>query len=446
VFETTLSRGRDCYLEDHAVDGDQIFPAVMALEAMAQVASVLQPVRAPLEISDVQFRRPVVVDRASGLRIRIAALRDANGKVDVAVFAEDDGFAVSCTRASIAQGVVGLDRGVASKEGKDGFPAAPLYGPLFFGSGRFTRIDRFIRATSREVEASISPAGDERWFGPFESDATILWPPGTTEGAIHALQVAVPPRRVVPVEVERIDVARRDGALACVTAVERTALAGTYVFDLIMSDAEGEGLQRWTGAKFQAIGEIVPAATLTAVPEVAAIYLERLARELIDDDTVRVALMQDEGKPREWRRTAALRLLDIEGHVDRREDGQRQRKDGRGCVCCPLRDGATLAVSAMRRVGCDIEAGARGDVDERSGLRIEDVVATETCRKLGFRTSCFEPGRLSAGNPVVRDGIRLLIVELPTSAGPWTVALGSLDPDMTTAPPIDLPALQRAAS
>src|SRR4029077_501911 len=156
VFETTLSRGRDCYLEDHAVDGDQIFPAVMALEAMAQVASVLQPVRAPLEISDVQFRRPVVVDRASGLRIRIAALRDANGKVDVAVFAEDDGFAVSCIRASIAQGVVGLDRGVASKEGKDGFPAAPLYGPLFFGSGRFTRIDRFIRATSREVEASIS--------------------------------------------------------------------------------------------------------------------------------------------------------------------------------------------------------------------------------------------------------------------------------------------------
>src|SRR4029077_18237013 len=214
VFETTLSRGRDCYLEDQAVDGDQIFPAVMALEAMAQVASVLQPVRAPLEISDVQFRRPVVVDRASGLRIRIAALRDANGKVDVAVFAEDDGFAVSCIRASIAQGVVGLDRGVASKEGKDGFPAAPLYGPLFFGSGRFTRIDRFIRATSREVEASISPAGDERWFGPFESDATILWPPGTTDAAIHALQVAVPHRRVLPVEVERIDVARRDGALA----------------------------------------------------------------------------------------------------------------------------------------------------------------------------------------------------------------------------------------
>jgi enediyne polyketide synthase len=41
IVDTTLSTDSDLYLADHVFRGEQIFPAVMAFEAMGQVAMAL---------------------------------------------------------------------------------------------------------------------------------------------------------------------------------------------------------------------------------------------------------------------------------------------------------------------------------------------------------------------------------------------------------------------
>src|SRR5207249_4536954 len=102
VIETTLSRGRDPYLDDHAVDGHAVLPAVMGLEAMAQVASALAPIGPRIVISDIEFCRALHVPADAETRIRIAALHHETATTEVILFAADDDFSAPCMRASFS--------------------------------------------------------------------------------------------------------------------------------------------------------------------------------------------------------------------------------------------------------------------------------------------------------------------------------------------------------
>lgn len=434
VVETTLSQGRDLYLDDHVIDGLTVLPAVLGLEAMAQVASALAPLGPRIAVSDVSFSRTIRIAPGGSTCLRIAALRSGPA-TEVALLADDDGFAAPCMRATF-----GIGRALTSIQCDSRRPGQPmaadgLYGPLFFGQNRFRRLDVIELARSRRVVASLRPDRRADWFGPFEPGTLSLWEPGSADAALHALQVAVPHRRVLPTGADRIDIDTRAGMPARVDAIERHAAGDNYTFDIVVTDASGRVACRWTNVTFRAVGDIDIAAVLAQAPALAVPYLERKARQALDDDTIEIALVPGTDASRQSRRTTALRGLGLAGRVDHRADGRLIRTDSNGAVSLAHCDHLTLAIASRTPVGCDIEpvpSTNAGEVD-----RLRDHVAGEVCRKLGRRPMAPMAGALPIGTAAAIDDMRLIAIDLPTPYGPHLVAIGTSRrfADAATRPP-----------
>ena len=247
-----------------------------------------------------------------------------------------------------------------------------------FGGDRFRRLAGFTTATSRRVLARLSPDDDSRWFGAYQPQQFVLWDPGSADATLHALQVAVPHKRVLPVGAERVEIDRNAGAPVEIRAVETAASADHYVFDVAVLDGEGRIAIRWTGVTFRAVGRIDMLPVLTAAPELARPYLERVAREALGDDSIEMALVHDGS--RNARRAMALQALGLEGMVERRTDGRPLRIDGQGSICLAHGEAVTLAVTADSPIGCDIESTSAADARNRDELLRH--CAFEVCRKL----------------------------------------------------------------
>jgi enediyne polyketide synthase len=419
IVETELSRGRDPYLDDHIVDGHPLLPAVLGLEAMAQVASALTPGGTRTAIRDVGFDRPLYVPDAT--RIRIAALRVDAATTEVFLSAEDDGFSIPCMRATFGAPAPELtnpcDPGPGSRPK---IPAGALYGPLFFNGGRFRRIHQFELATSRRILAQLTAAIETRWFGTYEPPDLMLWDPGATDAALHALQVTIPHRRVLPVSVGRIEIDATAGPAAFVSAIERAVQGNLYHFDLAVTDAEGRVAQRWTNAVFRAVDSTVIGDVLAAAPMLAACYLERVARDSLGDDTIAVSLACEPNGTRQSRRDAVLGQLGLDGLIDRRADGRPVRVDGGGSVSVAYGHQLAIAVTARDLVGCDIEL-VPGDEEARSGS-IRRHTVLEACRKVGRMPSVSALQSFSARTSFRIDDVRVVRVDLPLAAGRHSVA------------------------
>ena len=359
VIETTLSIGRDPYLEDHRIDGSAILPAVIGLEAMAQVACALIRHSAPSVIEAVTFRKAIAVPDQGAIRVRILALADEDGNVECAIHTEEDGFALDHMRAVFRFGpIAALSKSEPSpracEQSNARVDAAPLYGPLMFQGRRFQHIAAFTRISARHVAAALHPPAERFWFAPLEPQQRVLADPAARDALLHALQVAVPHLRVVPMAVERITL-RPGGAPVTMQAVETRACNDTFVFDIKAYDDAGDLVEYWQGATFRAIAEIPVDPVIAVAPEAAAPYLERVARASTDVGSIEVALVT--GDQIDRRRASALAALDLDGGVHARLDGK------------PIVVGAgetphlsishcsafTLAVKANRAIACDIE-------------------------------------------------------------------------------------------
>jgi len=424
VIETTLSHGRDPYLDDHIVNGHAVLPAVMGLEAMAQVASALAPIGAHIVVSGVEFCRALHIPAGGETRIRIAALRNETATTEVILFAAADDFVAPCMRASFSTGE-GVPTAPAERaaEGR-AFAADPLYGPLFFNGNRFRRLEHFEIATSRRVSARLRPAPPIGWFGAYEASTLVLWDPGATDAALHALQVAVPHRRVLPVGAARIDIDTAAASVARISAVEKHSNGHSYTFDLLVSDGNGRLAQRWTDITFRAVDRTDIGDVLIASLGLIAPYLERMAREAFADDSIAIALVRDPHATRDQRRNAAIARLDLAGNIERRSDGRPVRADGEGSISIAHHADMTLAIAARGLIGCDIEATG---VDSRDIDLIRRHVAYEACRKVGRKPSPAALGSLIAGAVSRIDDMHVVTIELPLPSGPHLAAFSRLD-------------------
>ena len=171
VADTEISPRTDPYLADHQIDGLMVLPLAVALEAMAEAASVLagRPLR---RLAGTRMDAPVVLlpgDRQTPLRV--CALRRAD-TVETVLRCADSGFQVDHFRARFPLGPgpepdravppprepaagprpgSGLGLTVASAGGMvDG---TDLYGPVFFQAGPFRRVAFLPEVTSRSCSA-----------------------------------------------------------------------------------------------------------------------------------------------------------------------------------------------------------------------------------------------------------------------------------------------------
>jgi enediyne polyketide synthase len=265
VVDAELDLLADPYLEEHALGGESLLPAVVGLEAMCQVASSLAGAGAPAVLfRQVRFERPVVVPRRGARRLRVAATRTSAEEVAVAIRSDatglrEDHFRAVCRPvAPVLPGPVVPEPAGASGVELD--PARDLYGSLLFQTGRFRRLRRYRALAARSCAAELGGPAGGPWFARHLPVGLLLGDPGVRDAAVHALQACVPHLVVLPVAVEEIWIGRCRDAAGCLEmrAVERAAVGRSFIWDLELRDGTGAVVEWWRGLRLEAVEERTP--------------------------------------------------------------------------------------------------------------------------------------------------------------------------------------------
>ncbi|MBT2212817.1 type I polyketide synthase [Actinomadura sp. NEAU-AAG7] len=392
VAETTLSAGTDPYLADHLLDGNLLLPAVLGMEAMAQVAAaVTGRAGAPL-IEDARFPRPIVVPPEGSTAIRVAAVVTGADTVEVVIRSAETGFAADHFHARLRYAGPAAPDGPPEQVG-DGLPAVPidparsLYGDVLFQGARFHRLRRYHHLAARRVDADLAVAGEAGWFAAYLPQRLLLGDPGMRDALMHGNQVCVPHATLLPTGIDRIHPAGealRGLEQVRYCATERSQDGDGYVYDVAVRNADGRVVERWEGLRLQAVRKHDGPGPWA--PSLLGPFLERTAEELLGGP-VAVAVEPharpaDVRERREWTAVALGRALGRTVALRHRADG-RPEIDGGRPVSCSHGAGLTMAVTADGPVACDLEpvvARAAADWDALLGRHrvLCDLIAAET--------------------------------------------------------------------
>jgi enediyne polyketide synthase len=366
VVETRLAAGSDPYLDDHLLDGNLLFPAVLGMEAMAQVSVALRERAGRPVFSQMEFRRPIVVPPGGQTVIRIAALATGPGTVQVAIRSEETDFGVDHFRATLQYdqpplpsepAELGDDRRVALDPERD------LYGGVLFQGGRFRRLVGYRAVAARHAEADVAVGGAD-WFATYLPGEMLLGDPGARDAFMHGIQVCVPHATLLPSGVDRLHPgvgAGADVGEVTFTASERSQDGDSYTYDIVVRSSSGDVIERWDGLRLRAVRKGEGPGSWP--PPLVGPYLQRRLAELCDLP-VTVAVAPDDAAGRRAGTAAALRhILGPAVTLRYRPDG-RPEIDGDRHVSSSHGAGATLTVVAVTPVGCDMEPVVpRSDVE-----------------------------------------------------------------------------------
>lgn len=218
VYQADLGARTDPYLDDHRISGTRVLPAVVGLEAMAQVATAVGHGGEQWSFENVRLRAPVIVDGDAPHPVRLAALAGPDG-TGVVLRDSADGFTTDRFTARLVPPALTPAATPALTPAATPAPvgASAAHGfydnGLFFHTGRFRRVASYGLLTAFRVEAEIEGGADD-WFSSFHSPDLLLGDPGRYDAAIHALLACVPHREALPVGIDRFTVWRRPSGAA----------------------------------------------------------------------------------------------------------------------------------------------------------------------------------------------------------------------------------------
>jgi enediyne polyketide synthase len=373
VSEVELNAGTDPYLADHNFDGDLLFPAVIGLEAMAQVAAATIDTTTVPVIEQAEFLRAIVVPKDGSTTIRVAAAVTQPDIVEVAIRSSETGFAVEHFRARLVYSSTPAPPGPPDQSDEvqpavalD--PVADLYGSVLFQGDRFQRLRRFRRAAAREIDADVGVVPSTEWFARFLPGDLLLGDPGMRDALMHGNQVCVPNATLLPLSVDRVypcgALPETIEELRC-CATERSSDGDTYVYDVGGGTPPGAVVERWEGLRLKAVRK-----SDGRGPWVAALlgpYVERSVGDLLGRlIAVGVEPNLAQTERREHTLIAVGRALGRPVDVRTRADG-RPEIDG-ATMSASHGLGMTLCVVSDGPVGCDIEAVVQRPEDDWNSL------------------------------------------------------------------------------
>jgi enediyne polyketide synthase len=436
IVECTLSQDTDPYLADHVIGGVPLLPAVVGLEAMAQVASALgdAPVTA---IGELRLQRPITVPPDGRRVLRIAGLVQDDGRVAVAVRSEETGFDVDHFRAVCEFGPQREVEVAAGQGLTDRFDLQrELYGQLLFHGPRFQRVGVYRELSARQCEAVVATDPEASWFGAFLPRTLLLGDFGARDGFIHAAQACIPNRRVLPVAVDRIEFLAPLTGSVTMRATERWSDENELHYDLVVEDGDGRPLELWSGLVLRVLEPLHSPARWNHA--VLAPYIERRVGELIRPN-IRVALVNGTDSRAERRHAAAQRLSGCPAPIRHHADGRPESDAAAAGVSFAHLASYTLAVCGDGQLACDIEVATERPSDIWRGMlgpersRLAQRLADEAGEPLAVAASrlwvageCLRKAGRPAGEPVVLDR-RLDDGWVVLSAGGTPVAVTALN-------------------
>lgn len=375
VVDVELSAESDPYILDHIFQGERLFPTVMGLEAMAQVAMALVESAELPTFSDVQLPRPIVVPKGETSTIRIAALVRESGVVEVAVRTPETGYQVDHFRA-----VCRFDAAKKLPDEPivfDQFPLLTLdvqdelYGDFLFQGGRFQQLGGYREMSAHHCLAQLTDAPSAKWFDRTLPSKLLLGNPGARDVTMHALQVCKPHVALLPIGVEGITTKSSANAPHYIEAYERVdeSTDDTLIVDVSVADEHGNVVEQWHGLQLKMISGMDFTGAWSA--PVVAPYLERQVRALMGKD-VRVAMTRNDTAERPAITDATIqRALREQVTVQRRADG-RPEVQGDWSVSAAHSADLTLAIAGAKADGaisCDIEM-----VEKRTEAEWQDLL------------------------------------------------------------------------
>ncbi|MGW4528454.1 type I polyketide synthase [Amycolatopsis sp. NPDC004378] len=386
ITEADLSAGSDPYLADHLLDGQLLFPAVLGMEAMTQVAAAtLDRTGAPV-LSDVEFLRPIIVSPGGSTTIRLAAVaRDAD-TVDVVLRSDETGFSADHFKASLS---FARPAEIGPKQVRDtDVPSVPveplseLYGTVLFQGKRFQRVVGYRRASARHAVAEIATTADHDWFAPFLPQQRLLADPGTRDAMMHAIQCCVPDATLLPQGIEKLHLAEpgaQHPEYVLLDAKERLQDGDSYVYDLDVRNPDGELVERWEGLMLRAVRKTDGAGPW--VPSMLSSYLERACERMLGG-TRSVVLEPDPAgaeaggiaERRAQTVLAASRAFDKPVEIRYRPDGKPE-VDGGGAITASHSSRLTLVVAGTGQVTCDVETVLERTEEDWAGLLGEELLS-----------------------------------------------------------------------
>lgn len=420
VVDAELSITTDPYLDDHIFRGERLLPAVMGMEAMAQVFMALAETNEPPVFEQVKFERPVVVSESATNTIRVAALVRAPGCVEVVLRSSETDFQADHFRAVCRLGApleparrtVG-PRTFATPVIVD--PAHDLYGRVLFHRGRFQRLREYRALRARECSAEIMPDGTASWFARYLPGGLVLGDPGARDAAIHAVQACVPQITLLPIGVEKITGSLKGhvGELI-VSAEEREHLTNGFIYDVELSDTEGRVLERWERLHLRSINGTDfkgpwPEGLLTP-------YVERCLLELVPGAGVSVAFERNGTPERRDRSTRAIERALGSGEIIRRANGKPEARNGHDVSASHSGD-LTMAIAGHSPVGCDLEVivtrppGIWCDMLGAERFKLAEIISRETketfdvaATRVWTSTECLKKAGAGMSAPLVFNG------------------------------------------
>jgi enediyne polyketide synthase len=264
VAEVHLSPQTDPYLKDHNYDGVWLFPAVVGMEAMAQVAAAcadsLDIENVPPRLEALRFDRPIVVPPA-GRTIYVRAFVDeptAEGVVRVKVAIESDiaGNRTECFSGYCVWGITSLAWGAARPVSSSALPIDPnelLYGSIYFQGPTFQHIAAFHEVSERHCVARVRVSRPDPEAVSQGSLLLDRW--DIRDCFLHAIQICVPQLRLLPVSIESLEsrgFAQRDVYLC---ASERSQEGRDYIYDIDVLDEGGRVIECITGYRCRAVDQ-----------------------------------------------------------------------------------------------------------------------------------------------------------------------------------------------
>lgn len=376
IADAEISADTDPYLKEHCFQGDQIFPAVLGMEAMAQVASALEQINDVPAFRNLQFNRPVVVPKDKSIVLRVAAVRRQPGVIAVVVRSSTTSFHVDHFAGECIFGDSDGDKKAAATEITQRAILSldlerDLYGRILFHQGRFRRITAYHELEAKCCVAGISGSEKQQWFARYLPNEMLMGNAATRDAVIHCVQACIPHKTVLPTGVDSVVTsATWTTGPAIVTAEEREHDGDDFTYDIKVEDSHGRVCERWSGLRLHAVAPIEAQRPWPAV--LLAPYLERRLAEIMPAAAMRVAL-NDAGAHQDTKCSC------------HRLDGKPQDCPDRGSqVSRSHCEGFVLAARSPQPLGCDMELCADRGETSWSGLlgehwlSVAHMMATES--------------------------------------------------------------------
>ncbi|MGW5051289.1 type I polyketide synthase [Actinokineospora sp. NPDC004072] len=391
ITEVELSTGSDPYLSDHQLDGDLLFPAVVGMEAMTQVATAAIGRTAVPLLQDMEFLRPIVVRPGGSTTVRLAALVRDDETVSVAIRAEDTGFSADHFRATLRLPRPALPTDEPGREATGlapvpGDPITELYGGVLFQGKRFQRLLGYRRASARHAVAELSTTTPAPWFAPYLPQEQVLADPGTRDAVMHAIQCCVPDATLLPQGVEKLWLAeRQDSEYVVMDARERSQDGDSYTYDVDVLDPEGRLVERWQGLTLRAVRKKDAAGPW--VPAMLSGYLERALERALGGRRAVVVEPDPAGAPVDRQaqtELAAGRALGAPVTVLRQTDGRPALADG--VIDAAHAAGISLVVTGSDPLACAVATLTRNT--EEGWTRLLDDGLRHVRNQVVARAGC----------------------------------------------------------